>query len=325
LEINDLIAEVNALDIEPPTLKPSFIRKLAHDGVISSAPRYARSAGKGRGGPTNWSEDSVAEIAAFLSLRKMDAKGIHLPKRFIKHIKEVGISLRNAPWRLCRVGVAENAEFDLVALSEFVRIVRIGRAGELATDETSIEHIFADSDPEVARDLLFYKLRDVLDELLRQELRRKGRNPDSFNDSTADQLAWSIESINEFLHFFGKTSDPRDAERNYGVFKASREVAKWIATYEKVKLNLPLSTPLELWYLYNVDVTKKAAPEQQELELNITERDADQRQYQSRVDVDVHYAYPRLKWYPFRESETHEDQVLVQYDINLHDLSEESS
>jgi hypothetical protein len=321
VEINELIAEVNALDIEPPTLKPSFIRKLAHDGVISSAPRYARSAGKGRGGPTNWSKDSVAEIAAFINLRKTDPKGIRLPKRFIKRIKEVGITLRNAPWRLCRVDVAENAEFDLIAPSEFIRIVRIGRAGGLETEETSIEHISADSNPDVARDLLFYKLRGLLDELLREEVFRKPLNPDCFSDGTADQLASSIESINEFLHFFGKTSDPRDAERNYGVFTASREVAKWVATYEKVKLNLPLSTPLELWYLYNVDVTKKAAPEQQELEL--TDREADQRQYQSQVDV--YYALPTLKYFQLKESETQEDQVLVQYDINLHDLSEESS
>jgi hypothetical protein len=201
--------------------------------------------------------------------------------------------------------------------------VRIGRAGELETDETSIEHLSADSDPDVARDLLLYKLRDVLEERWREEVFRKAPNPDSFNDSTADQLASSIESINEFLHFFGKTSDPRDAERNYGVFTASREVAKWVATYEKVKLNLPLSTPLELWYLYNVDVTKKAAPEQQELELNKTDRDADQRQYQSHVDV--YYAYPTLKYFPLKEGETHEDLVLVQYNINLHDLSKERS
>ena len=192
----------------------------------------------------------------------------------------------------------------------------------METGKISVEHISAEDDPEVVRDLLFYKLRGVLDRLLSQELLREARTPDSFNESTKVQLKSSIGSINEFLHFFGKTSDPLDANRNYGVFIASREVAKWVATYEKVKLNLPLSTPRDFWYLWDVDVEKETAARQQEHGFEKTDRNGNQGESQRDIGVSYHLSGLRLN--PLREGETHEDRVFIRYDVNLLNSSEES-
>jgi hypothetical protein len=56
-------------------LASSTIRKLAHEGVITPPLRYHKSEGKGRGGPSNWPDDSVGEIVAFWVLTHDPMRG----------------------------------------------------------------------------------------------------------------------------------------------------------------------------------------------------------------------------------------------------------
>jgi hypothetical protein len=57
-------------------LAGSHIRKLAHDGVITSPPRYHRKEKMGKGGPSNWSEESLADIVAFWYVTNDEHRGV---------------------------------------------------------------------------------------------------------------------------------------------------------------------------------------------------------------------------------------------------------
>lgn len=64
--VSMLISELRvALQKYNINMSGSVIRRLASDGVISPPPRYPKEEGMGRGGPSNWPEQSIGEIVAF--------------------------------------------------------------------------------------------------------------------------------------------------------------------------------------------------------------------------------------------------------------------
>jgi len=71
MDIDNLTTKLQGLGID---IAPGTIRRWAHEGLIASPPRYAKQAKKGRGGPSNWSEKDLQEIAAVWSVRYLDSE-----------------------------------------------------------------------------------------------------------------------------------------------------------------------------------------------------------------------------------------------------------
>jgi len=85
MKITELQERLRKYKVE---LAASTIRKLAHEGIITPPPRYDKKEKKGKGGPSNWSEDSLADIVAFWELTHDLGQGV-VPKGYVGYFREV--------------------------------------------------------------------------------------------------------------------------------------------------------------------------------------------------------------------------------------------
>jgi hypothetical protein len=102
-----LISELRvALQKYNINMSGSVIRRLASDGVISPPPRYPKGEGKGRGGPSDWPEQSIGEIVAFWVLTHNSLFGA-TPKSTIRKMRQEWYRLIDRPEEALGLSVDE--------------------------------------------------------------------------------------------------------------------------------------------------------------------------------------------------------------------------
>jgi len=256
METKELIARINALGVESSyELTASALRKLVHDGVLTPAPRSAKSSRKGRP-PSDWPEEAVAEIAAYLIVKKMDEKHVRtsIPKRSIKEVRLVSQNIRNEPWKFCPVSVDNDGDIDLDPQHRWVRFellrpVRIPK--ELIESGVLTIRNKTEFDVEIARDSLL----EEVEQLLHHFQHRKKQDPKLFSKDESYDIDYLSESVEIFRRQFAHTHELPDFE-----FTFPFEVTRWLATYEKVLDGRPLSVPLRIDYRWMIDITFKKKP-----------------------------------------------------------------
>jgi hypothetical protein len=279
MKTEELIERVNALNIESDfNLTEGLIRKLVFDGVITAAPRDVRvtvASGrrkrsvplrtesgskmrvtsqlkmKGRP-PSNWPEETVAEIAAYLTVQNMlvDRVGVRIPKETIKDIRLFSRTLKSNPQEWCPVFIDEDGDIDFEPKHDYVKFVL--RRGLRITDEVDSKYK-SEYDMDIRRDSLFESAEEFLNHLLS----RKEGEPDLFNEDESYDLYDLSESITDFRRSYGVSYNPN----NEVEFTVIPEVSKWLVTYEKVLNNRPLADPLRVLYGWIVDIKHKTGAE----------------------------------------------------------------
>jgi|GEM_PF-6912464 len=313
MKTEDLIERVNALNIESDfKLTDGLIRKLVFDGVITPAPSWVKvvygrrkrsvplrtgSAAKMRFAsqqtsqlkmkgrpPSNWPEETVAEIAAYLTVQNMlvDRVGVRIPKETIKDIRLFSRTLKSNPQEWCPVFIDEDGEIDFELKHHYLKLVLL--RGRRIKDKVDSKYT-SEYNIDIRRDNLLESIEEFLNDLIK----RKESEPDHFNEDEINELYERRESIKDFLRSYSVSHDPN----NEVEFTVIPEVAKWLVTYEKVLSKTPLADPLRADYRWIVDIKLKTGAE-------------------------PHYEpYPVVLRPSYHGSPVRADQVSVRYHVNI--------
>lgn len=316
MKTQEVIDRVKELGIASDgELTAAMLRKLVHDGVVTPAPRSIKSVRKGRP-PSDWSEETVAEIAAYLVVKKIDERDVrtNLPKRSIKEVRIVSQNVRNEPWSFCAVNVDNDGNIDLDPQHRWFRF-KLRQIGKLVEKidffSKYVPQKKTEFDIEIERDALFKDLQGV-EEFFKDLQNRKKEEPTLFNKDEGYAIDELSESVGGFRRQFGNTHKLPDFE-----FTVPVEVSKWLATYEKVLNERPLFVPLRIDYRWMVDVkfTKKATEN-----VSRSEQDQDLQRADIAYTLDV-----VARNSSYRGSPVQFDSVNVQYLVRTHYTDEDAA